>query len=311
MERERLSERARLRAMMVIRRFEERVVERHRAGRLRGCVAQRVGAEAVAVGLMRALDPDDAVVSPQGEHAHALARGIVPSRVAAEVCAWGDVRGRRRHRGGAGLPFDARTSFFCNHAIVAGGVALAVGLALADEMLDRRRVTACRFGEGSVAAREFHEAMNLASLWRLPVVFLCENQVYARGSALARVVSHPGLCATARRYAVRAERVDAFDAGAVEQAVRSVAGAAREGCGPGFVELTMYQVRARSMLDAELARDLCEADGWTLRDPIAALTERLRNGAIRFEEDLARMEVEVADEVDAAVSSAERVAVRT
>lgn len=300
MERERVTGRARLRAMIVIRRFEARVADARGAGAARASVPQRVGAEAVAVGAMRALEPDDAMVSSQGEHAHALARGLAPARVAVEAFA----RGVRRPRGAP--PCDARGCFFCKHAIVTGGVGHAVGFALADAMLDRRRVTACRLVDGAVSVSEFHEALHLASLWRLPVVFLCEHDVYARGAS--RAPTPAGLVVAARRCGLRVERADALDAEAVERAVRAVAAVAREGVGPAFVELTMNRVRAQTMLNAEPA---CDVEVWTLRDPIAALYERLLGSAMLFEEDLARMEREVADEVDAAVSSAERALART
>ena len=195
---------ARLRAMLRIRRFEERAAELYGAGKIRGFLHLCVGEEAVAVGLMRALGADDAVVSTYREHGHALARGVPPERIMAEM--FGKAEGCCRGRGGSMHLFDAPRRFFGGNAIVAGGIPLAVGLALSDRMLGRRAVTACLFGDGAVAEGEFHECMNLAALWRLPVLFLCENNLYAMGTALALTESQVDLCAKARSYDMPAER---------------------------------------------------------------------------------------------------------
>ncbi len=294
---------ARLRAMTLIRRFEERAAELYGAGKIRGFLHLCVGEEAVAVGVMRALGPDDAVVSTYREHGHALARGVAAERVMAEM--YGRVEGCSRGRGGSMHLFDAATRFYGGNAIVAGGLPLAVGFALADKMRSRPNVTACLFGDGAVAEGEFHESLNLAALWRLPVLFLCENNLYAMGTALALAQSQPDLCAKARSYDLHAERVDGMDPSAVERAVRAAAANAREGRGPSFVECQTYRFRAHSMFDAELYRDKREVEAWKLRDPIAALTALLRLDGALTDEALARIEADVTAEIDAAVAFAE------
>lgn len=294
---------ARLRGMLRIRRFEERAAELYGAGKIRGFLHLCVGEEAVAVGVMRALEPDDAVVSTYREHGHALARGVSPERVMAEM--FGKAEGCSRGRGGSMHLFDAATRFYGGNAIVAGGLPLAAGLALADKMLERPRVTACLFGDGAVAEGEFHESLNLAALWRLPVLFLCENNLYAMGTALALSESQTDLCAKARSYDLHAERVDGMDPAAVERATRSAAATARAGAGPVFLEFQTYRFRAHSMFDAELYRDKREVEAWKLRDPIAALTALMRYDGALTDEDLARVEAEVNAEVDAAVAFAE------
>lgn len=173
-----------LRQMILIRRFEEKCAELYSAGKIRGFLHLYVGEEAGAVGVMRALQPEDAVVATYREHGHALARGITARALMAEM--FGKLEGTSRGRGGSMHIFDAATRFYGGNAIVGGGLPVAVGLALADAMQEQPRVTACFFGEGAMAEGEFHESMNLAALWRLPVLFVCENNLYAMGTALAR-----------------------------------------------------------------------------------------------------------------------------
>src|SRR5512145_746239 len=173
-----------LRDMLRIRRFEEKCAELYSAGKIRGFLHLYIGEEAVACGCMRALTPDDAVVATYREHGHALARGIDAGRLMAEM--YGKQEGCSRGRGGSMHVFDAATRFYGGNAIVAGGLPVAVGLALADAMTHRARVTACFFGDGAVAEGEFHESLNLAALWKLPVLFCCENNLYAMGTALER-----------------------------------------------------------------------------------------------------------------------------
>ena len=294
---------ARLRGMIRIRRFEERAAELYGAGKIRGFLHLCVGEEAVAVGVMRALTPDDAVVSTYREHGHALARGVPPERIMAEM--FGKAEGCCRGRGGSMHLFDAGHRFYGGNAIVAGGMPLAAGLALADRMQGRRAVTACLFGDGAVAEGEFHECMNLAALWRLPVLFLCENNLYAMGTALALTESQVDLCAKARSYDMPAERVDGMDVAAVERAAVAAVASVRAGEGPRFMELATYRFRAHSMFDAELYRQKREVETWKLRDPIAGLSTLMKLGGAIDDAGLSALEAEVEAELDAAVAFAE------
>ena len=294
---------ARLRGMLRIRRFEERAAELYGAGKIRGFLHLCVGEEAVAVGVMRALTEVDAVVSTYREHGHALARGVPPDRIMAEM--FGRAEGCCRGRGGSMHLFDASHRFYGGNAIVAGGLPLATGLALADKMLGRRAVTACLFGDGAVAEGEFHECMNLAALWRLPVLFLCENNLYAMGTALALTESQVDLCAKARSYDMPADRVDGMDVTAVERTALAAVATVRAGEGPRFLELATYRFRAHSMFDAELYREKREVERWKLRDPIAALSTLMKLGGALDAAGLSALETEVAAELDAAVAFAE------
>jgi pyruvate dehydrogenase E1 component alpha subunit len=191
------------------------------------------------------------------------------------------------------------------NAIVGGGLPIAIGLALADQLAGRERVTACFFGEGAVAEGEFHESMNLAALWDLPVLFCCENNLYAMGTALARSESETDIAAKAAAYEVPAWPVDAMDVLAVERAAARAVTAVRNGGGPHFLELRTYRFRAHSMFDPERYRDKAEVQAWRERDPIELLGERLRSEGGLDDESLAAIEERVAAEVEAAVAFAE------
>ncbi len=290
--------------MLRIRRFEERCVELYSEAKIRGFLHVYIGEEAVAVGVMQVLRPDDNVVATYREHGHALARGMSAESVMAEM--YGRVEGCSRGRGGSMHLFDRATRFYGGNAIVGGGLPLAVGLALADALRGDDRVTACFFGDGAVAEGEFHECMNLAELWRLPVLFVCENNLYAMGTAVDRAQSQTDLALKASSYEMPAWRVDGMDVVAVEESARRAADAVRAGGGPHFLEMRTYRFRAHSMYDPERYRDKDEVREWQQRDPIDALSSRLRADGWLGEDDLARIESTVTAEVDAAVEFAER-----
>lgn len=294
---------AMLRDMLRIRRFEEKCAELYGAGRIRGFLHLYIGEEAVAVGTLRALDAGDAVVSTYREHGHALARGIDSGRLMAEM--YGKQEGCSRGRGGSMHIFDAAARFYGGTAIVGGGLPIAVGLALADALSGRSRVTACFFGDGAVAEGEFHESLNLAALWRLPVLFACENNLYAMGTRIDRALSRTDLAAKARVYGIEASTVDGMDVEAVGAAARLAAGRVRGGEGPQFVEFRTYRFRAHSMFDAELYRDRAEVELWKQRDPIRLFVERLTAGGLLDDASRAAVENDVEAEIARAVAFAE------
>jgi pyruvate dehydrogenase E1 component alpha subunit len=296
-------ERYLLREMLRIRRFEEKCAELYSAGTIRGFLHLYIGEEAVAVGVMQALTPDDAVVATYREHGHALARGVSPGPLMAEM--FGKQEGCSRGRGGSMHVFDAARRFYGGSAIVGGGLPVAVGLGLADAYLGRRRVTACFFGDGAVAEGEFHESMNLAALWKLPVLFVCENNLYAMGTHIARALSQTDLTAKARTYGIAAESVDGMDVIAVERAAREAADDVRAGNGPFFLECRTYRFRAHSMFDAELYRDKAEVEEWKKRDPIALLRSQLAQARTLDDETFAALDTDVEQELARAVSFAE------
>ena len=292
-----------LETMLYIRRFEERCVELYSSMKIRGFLHLYIGEEAVATGAMQALGPEDAVVSTYREHGHALARGMDGGRVMAEL--YGKRQGCSGGRGGSMHIFDAAARFYGGNAIVGGGLPVAAGLALADRMLARPRVTACFFGEGAVAEGVFHETLNLAVLWKLPVVFFCENNLYAMGTRLERSESQPDMHAKAASYGAAVRVVDGMDVMAVREAAQAAVTAARAGGGPQFLELHTYRFRGHSMFDTELYRGKAEVDDWKHRDPILLFTAKLQSQGLLDGREQDDMEARVAARVQAAVDFAE------
>jgi pyruvate dehydrogenase E1 component alpha subunit len=292
-----------LHEMLRIRRFEETCAELYMAARVRGFVHLYIGEEAIAVGMMQALGSDDRVVATYREHGHALARGVSADACMAEM--FGRYDGCSRGRGGSMHLFDAATRFYGGNAIVGGGLPLAVGTALADRMRGLPNVSVCFFGEGAVAEGEFHESMNLAELWKLPVLFACENNLYAMGTALERSEAQVDLIVKAAGYRVPAESVDGMDVLAVEAAARRAVALIRAGNGPYLLDLHTYRFRAHSMYDPELYRDKREVELWKQHDPIAGFVARLKEWELVDDAEVERLKAQAADEMAAAVAFAE------
>ncbi len=292
-----------LRDMIRIRRFEERCAQLYGQGQIRGFLHLYIGEEAVAVGALQAIRPEDALVATYREHGQALVRGIPARAVMAEM--FGKAGGCSRGRGGSMHLFDAATRFYGGNAIVGGGLPLAVGLGLADRLRGERRVTACFFGDGALAEGEFHESLNLAALWRLPVLFLCENNLYAMGTGIERHQAQLDLTLKARGYAVPGESVDGMDVLAVEAAARRAADHVRSGEGPFFLEARTYRFRAHSAYDPELYRPKEEVERWKQRDPIPALERVLGEAGLLRPGDLESIEAAAAREIEEAVAFAE------
>jgi pyruvate dehydrogenase E1 component alpha subunit len=284
--------------MVRIRRFEERCAELYSAMKIRGFLHLYIGEEANAVGVMEALTSDDAIVATYREHGHALARGIPARALMAEM--FGKIEGVSHGRGGSMHLFDAGRRFYGGNAIVAGGLPVAVGLALSDKMQNRKRVTCCFFGDGAAAEGEFHESLNLAALWRLPVLFVCENNRYGMGTVIERAQSQPDLTRHAESYAIAAEAVDGMDVLAVEDAARRAVASVRANVYPYFLENRTYRYRAHSMFDPDLYRTKAEIERWKERDPIRLLADRLGDAAA-----LATIEERIEAELDDAVAFAE------
>jgi pyruvate dehydrogenase E1 component alpha subunit len=292
-----------LREMTRVRLFEERCVELYSRALIRGFLHVGIGEEAVAVGVAQALEADDAVVSTYREHGHALARGVPMDAVMAEM--FGKVTGCSRGRGGSMHLFDVAHRFYGGNAIVAGGLPLATGFALADKMRGLPRVTACFFGEGAYAEGEFHECANLASLWDLPLLLVCENNRYAMGTALALEQAETDLALRAASYDMAAWSVDGMDVLAVHEATRHAVDRLRAGEGPCFLEMRTYRFRAHSMYDPERYRDKAEVARWQERDPLELLARRMTEAGELDQDSRDAMVAEVLTEVDHATKAAE------
>lgn len=291
------------RQMLRIRRFEAKCVELYQVQKIRGFLHLYDGEEAVAVGVLAALEPCDAVVATYREHGHALARGVPMAALLAEML--GKWEGCSRGRGGSMHLFDVSRRFYGGNAIVGGGLPLAAGIALADQRLRPGALTACFFGEGAVGEGAFHETLNMAALWKLPLLLVCENNLYAMGVPLADGEIETDIWRKASAYRMPAEQVDGMDPIAVEAATRRAVERIRAGDGPYFIEARTYRFRAHSMFDTQAYRQRDEVEHWRQLDPI----ERLRAWMLANRQvtpaELDAIEAEVAAEIAAAHAVAE------
>ena len=292
-----------LREMLRIRRLEEKSAELYTQLKIRGFLHLYIGEEAVAVGVMDALRADDAVVATYREHGHALAKGMSSGAIMAEM--YGKVEGCSRGRGGSMHLFDAAIKFYGGNAIVGGGLPLAAGVALAYKMQKLDTIVCCFFGEGAVAEGEFHETMNLAALWNLPVLFLCENNSYAMGTALSLSESETDISRKTASYNIQTASVDGMDVLAVMEAAHKAANYVRKKQQPYLLECHTYRFRAHSMFDAELYRKKSEVQEWKKKGPIVTFTKLLKDQQMITDVQLKAMENEVAQEVKDAVEFAE------
>lgn len=294
----------RLADMIRIRVFEERCAELYGQMKIRGFLHLYVGEEAIAAGVIPQLLPDDAILATYREHGHALLRGVGAGRIMAEM--FGKSSGCSGGRGGSMHLFDAKTRFYGGNAIVGGHLPLAVGLALADKMLGREgRATVCFFGEGAMAEGEFHEAMNLAALWQLPVLFCCENNLYAMGTSLRTSESQTDLALKASCYQMPAWSVDGMDVEAVAKTTADALATIRSGGGPVFLECKTYRFRPHSMFDPDLYRESEEIERWKERDPILIASTRLLADGVVTDDNVQDLWEAAREETDDAVEYAE------
>ena len=289
--------------MLRVRRMEEKCAELYGASKIRGFLHLYIGEEACASGVLRAVGPKDNVVATYREHGHALVRGVPMTQIMAEM--FGKATGCARGRGGSMHLFDASRRFYGGTAIVGAGLPLAAGLGLADTMLGRDAVTVCFFGDGAVAEGAFHESLNLAALWQLPVLFVCENNLYAMGTALTRHQSQTDLTVKAASYNMPATSADGMDALAVHAAAVEALASVRDEGGPAFLELRTYRFRAHSMFDPDLYREKAEIEAWKQLDPIPALAGQLRAAGLLDDAGYAALDAAAEAEVAEAVAFAE------
>lgn len=292
-----------LKQMIRISRFEERCVSLYNQEKIRGFLHLYNGEEAIAVGVMQALTDQDAILSTYREHGHALARGMSMKAIMAEM--FGKASGCSGGRGGSMHLFDSSLRFYGGNAIVAGALPLAVGLALADKMLQRKTVTCCFFGEGAVAEGEFHESLNLAKLWQLPILFVCENNLYAMGNAIEFEESNQKIHLKAASYGLSAQVIDGMNVIDVEAAAKLACNAIRNGAGPHFIECQTYRFRGHSMFDTQLYRKNTEIEQWKKKGPLTQLSHWLKENHQIEPEELQAMEIAVEKEIDEAVRYAD------
>ncbi|MBI4282169.1 MAG: pyruvate dehydrogenase (acetyl-transferring) E1 component subunit alpha [Chloroflexi bacterium] len=292
------------RQMLLIRVFEERSAEQYMLGKIRGFLHLYIGEEAIAVGAISALEARDYVVTHYRDHGHALARGMEPGAVMAEL--FGKATGCSKGKGGSMHLFDVSRNFMGGYAIVGGQLPLALGLALASKYRGEDRVVLCFLGDGALNEGEFHESMNLASLWQLPVVFFCENNLYGMGAPVDQtLVFHQEIYKMANAYHMPSKRVDGMDVLAVREATRAAVELVRSGGGPFFMEALTYRFRGHSMADPAAYRTRREEEEWRERDPILALKNQMIADGLASEEELGATYREVEKEVEEAVAFAD------
>ena len=289
--------------MLLIRRFEEKCAELYTQEKIRGFLHLYIGEEAVAVGVLQALKNEDYILATYREHGHALARGIDPGVIMAEM--YGKQEGCSRGRGGSMHLFDKRKNFFGGNAIVAGHLPLALGMALASKKQKKNNIACCFFGEGAAAEGEFHEVMNLASLWQVPLLFVCENNLYAMGTAIRFTHAVQEMEKKAVAYGMEAMAVDGMDVLAVEKAAQDAAEKVRTTGKPFFLVCNTYRFRAHSMFDSELYREKTEVEEWKKKDPIKLLQQKMLQQGIITQEEVATLQNSVEDQVQKAVAFAE------
>ncbi|PLW78476.1 pyruvate dehydrogenase (acetyl-transferring) E1 component subunit alpha [Cohaesibacter celericrescens] len=292
-----------LRHMIRIRHFEDKCAELYTLQKIHGFLHLYDGEEAIAAGVISSLTDADRVVATYREHGHALARGVPMQEIIAEM--YGKAEGCSGGRGGSMHLFSNKANFYGGNAIVGGGLPLAVGLALADKLRGEDRVTVCFFGEGAVAEGEFHESLNLAALWKLPILFACENNQYAMGTALERSESETNIHKKAESYGLISEVVDGMDVISVEVSTRRALKVIRETGGPCFLEFHTYRFRAHSMFDAQLYRAKEEVEIWRKKGPISRFTSWLEQSGSLDAEDIKQLEVEIDEEITDAIDFAE------
>ena len=295
-----------LRQMLLIRRFEEKAAEGYALGKIGGFCHLYIGQEAVAVGSLNALRDDDYVICSYREHGQALVRGISPNAVMAEL--YGKATGCSHGKGGSMHLFDTGKRFMGGHGIVGGHIPLAAGLGFAIKYRDGDQVSLCYFGEAAVNIGAFHEALNMASVWKLPVIFLCENNRYGMGTAFERVAAVTDVVEHACSYDLAAELVNGMDVLAVHEATKRAVERARKGGHPTLLEVRTYRYMGHSMSDPlhGVYRTKEEVEEQKQRDPITQLAHKLTGDGVLDQAGLDALDAEIRAEVEAAAQFADQ-----
>ena len=289
--------------MLLIRRFEEKCAESYSLGKIGGFCHLYIGQEAVGVGAISALRDDDYVVTSYREHGQAIAKGISPEAVMAEL--YGKASGCSHGKGGSMHLFDKRVNFLGGHGIVGGQIPLATGVAFASKYKETDQVTLCFFGEAAVNQGAFHESLNMAQLWKLPCIYICENNQYGMGTSLARAMSLQNIAEKACAYSMESEFVDGMDVLAMRRATQRAVKRARENYLPTLIEARTYRYMGHSMSDPGKYRTRAEIEKYQERDPIKIFVATLKENGILTDKDIANIEAHVKEEVEQAVRFAQ------
>lgn len=289
--------------MILVRRFEEKCAESYSLGKIGGFCHLYIGQEAVAVGALSALRPDDYVLTSYRDHGHAIVKGTSPDEVMAEL--YGKASGCSAGKGGSMHLFDRDVNFLGGHAIVGGQIPLATGIAFATKYKGGDQVTLCFFGEAAVNQGAFHESLNLAQLWKIPCIYICENNQYGMGTSLERAMSLHDVSQKARAYEVASEFVDGMDVLAVREAVERAVERGRTSYLPTLLEIRTYRFMGHSMSDPGNYRTRAEIEKHQERDPIKLFTASLQEKGLLDEAGLKEIENRVREEVEHSVKFAD------
>jgi len=291
-----------LKQMIVIRKFEQSAERQYKRGKIAGFLHIYSGQEAIAVGAIGALKKNDYIVSHYRDHGHAIARGIHPNKIMAEL--FGKIDGCNGGRGGSMHIMDTSKNFMGGYAIVAGQLPIAIGLGMASKFKKNDDVIMCFFGDGAVNEGEFHECMNLASLWKLPVLFILENNLYGMGSRIydTHACGKDVYLSIEDPYKIPAAQVDGMDFFAVRETVLEAIKKIKGGNGPFFIEAMTYRFRGHSIADPSKYRDTAEVDSWIDKDPILFLKKHI--AAKNLDDDIVKIE----NETDEMILQAEKFA---
>jgi pyruvate dehydrogenase E1 component alpha subunit len=289
--------------MLLIRRFEEKSAEAYSTGKIGGFCHLYIGQEAVAVGAISAVRPEDYVLTSYREHAHAIAKGISPNAVMAEL--FGKASGCSRGKGGSMHLFDKDVNFLGGHAIVGGQIPLATGVSFATKYKGTDQVTLCFFGEAAVNQGAFHESLNMAQLWKLPCIYICENNQYGMGTSQKRSMSLEDVAQKACAYEIASEFVDGMDVLAVREATLRAVERARKHYLPSLLEVRTYRFMGHSMSDPGNYRTRAEIERYQLRDPVKLFAASLRESQLIDDSGIESLEKRVKEEVEQAIRFAE------
>lgn len=291
------------RTMLLIRRFEEAAGKMYMQAAIGGFCHLYIGQEAVAVGVISALRPDDYLMGTYREHGQIIARGTEPKFIMAEL--FGKTTGVSQGKGGSMHLFDKSRNFMGGDAIVGGGLPLATGVGFAIKYRGGDQVCVCFFGDGAINQGAFHESLNVASLWKLPVVFVCENNLYGMGTEVTRASAVPDLSRRVTGYNVESADVDGMDLMAIRKAAERAVEDCRKGHGPWFIEAKTYRYRGHSMADPATYRTKDEVEQWRVRDPIGIYEHRLLGAGVIEDKDIQSVSAEVDAIIDECLKFAE------
>jgi len=289
--------------MLLIRRFEEKCAESYSLGKIGGFCHLYIGQEAVGVGAISALREDDYVLTSYREHGQAIAKGITPEAIMAEL--YGKFGGCSQGKGGSMHLFDRDVNFMGGHGIVGGQIPLATGVAFAAKYQETDRVAVCFFGEAAVNQGAFHESLNMAQLWKLPCIYICENNMYGMGTSLERAMSFQNVAQKSCAYEIASEFVDGMDVIKMRHAVQRAVKRAREESLPTLIEARTYRYMGHSMSDPGNYRTRAEIEKYQERDPVKTFATTLMDSGIMTESEMNDFEAKVKAEVESSIKFAE------